>query len=89
MSRSSLMLIDGHFLCLGETGQLWLLKANPEKYEEIATIDYADPALGAKLLGEEGPVLKQPAWAAPIVSHGLLYLRGEGRLLCLELIPQS
>jgi outer membrane protein assembly factor BamB len=89
MTRCSLTLIDGHFLCLGEYGQLWLLKANPEKYEEVATVDYADPSLGSALLGEAGPVLKYPCWAAPIVSHGLLYVRGEGRLVCLELIPEA
>jgi outer membrane protein assembly factor BamB len=87
MSRTSLLLIDGHFLCLGEYGQLWLLKANPDKYEEVAAIDYGDPALGSELIGEERPVLKYPCWAAPIVSHGLLYLRGDDRLICLELIP--
>jgi hypothetical protein len=32
------------------------------------------------------PLLKPPAWAAPILSHGLLYVRGEDRLVCLRLI---
>ena len=87
MSRCSLTYIDGHFLCLGEYGQLWLIRANPEKYEEVAAIDYGDLPLGQQLIGQGGPVLKPYCWAAPIVSHGLLYLRGEGRLVCLELIP--
>ncbi|MCI0362201.1 MAG: PQQ-like beta-propeller repeat protein [Planctomycetaceae bacterium] len=87
MARCSLTYIDGHFLCLGEYGQLWLLKVNPEKYEEVAMVDYADPLLGEKLLGKQEPILKNPCWAAPIVSHGLLYLRGDERLICLELIP--
>ena len=30
-----------------------------------------------------------PCWAAPIVSHGLMYLRGEERLVCVELIPKK
>jgi outer membrane protein assembly factor BamB len=81
MSRCSLTYIDGHFLCLGEYGQLWLLKANPEKYEQVATVDYADPSVGEKLLGQAGPALRHYCWAAPIVSHGLLYIRGEDRLL--------
>ena len=49
----------------------------------------ADPALGQKLLGRAAPILEYPCWAAPIVSHGLLYLRGKDRLICLELIPQN
>ena len=87
MSRCSLTYIDEHFLCLGEYGQLWLIKADPKKYHEVAMIDYGDPAQGERLIGQAGPVLRYPCWAAPIVSHGLLYLRGEGRLVCLELIP--
>ena len=30
-----------------------------------------------------------PFWAAPILSHGLLYIRGNERLVCLELIPEK
>ena len=44
-------------------------------------------------LGRDGaaprPLLKYPAWAAPILSHGLLYVRGADRLVCLELIPEK
>jgi outer membrane protein assembly factor BamB len=86
MARTSLLAIDGHFLCLGEFGQLWLLKLTPEKFKEIAVIDYSDAKIGQQLLGKSGPVLQYPCWAAPIVSHGLLYLRGKDRLICLEII---
>jgi hypothetical protein len=85
MSRTSLLAIDGHFLCLGEFGQLWLLKLTKDKPEMVAAVDYADPLLGKKLLGEAKPVLEYPCWAAPVVSHGLLYLRGKDRLVCLKL----
>jgi outer membrane protein assembly factor BamB len=88
MARTSLLAIDGHFLCLGEFGQLWLMWLTPEKPELVASIDFADPDIGKKLLGQAAPVLAYPCWAAPIVSHGLLYLRGKDRLICLELIPQ-
>ncbi len=89
MARTSLLWIDGHFLCLGEYGQLWLLKATPDKYEQVALIDYSDPEFGAKLIGQASPVLRPPCWAAPLVSHGLLYLRGNDRLICLELIADK
>jgi outer membrane protein assembly factor BamB len=85
MSRTSLLAIDGHFLCLGEFGQLWLLKLSKDKPELVAAIDYADPQLGRKLLGEAKAVLEYPCWAAPVVSHGLLYLRGKDRLICLKI----
>lgn len=89
MSRSSLLLIDGHFVCLGEYGQLTLIKVNPEKYEPVAEGDFARITNNA---GEPLPgprrLLAYPCWAAPIVSHGLMYVRGEEWLLCLELIPE-
>jgi hypothetical protein len=90
LARCSLTAIDGHFLCMGEYGQLTLLKINPNKYEPVATADFADPALGGPLLGGLAqPLLKPYCWAAPVVSHGLLYLRGDGRLACFELIEQK
>lgn len=80
LTRCSLLMVDGHFLCLGEDGTLRLLKVNPKKYEEISTLEVKDPRTGR-------PLLEYPCWAAPILSHGLLYIRGEERLVCLELIP--
>ena len=88
LARTSLTAIDGHLLCLGEFGQLWLFRVSPDQPEEVAMVDYGDPQLGQPLLGEAGPVLEYPCWAAPVVAHGLLYLRGKDRLVCLELIPQ-
>ena len=34
-------------------------------------------------------LLESPCWAAPIVSNGLLYVRGKHYLACMELIPQK
>jgi outer membrane protein assembly factor BamB len=72
-TRTSLLGVDGHFLCLGEDGTLRLLNINPKRYEEVSRLEL------------DG--LNYPCWAAPILSHGLLYVRGRDRLLCLELIP--
>ena len=68
---------------LGEDGGLRLLKVNPRKYEEVSAVVLTDGNSGAQ--GE--PLLQYPCWAAPILSHGLLYLRGNNRLVCVELIP--
>jgi len=73
------MYVDGHFVCLGEDGVLRLVKVNPKQYEETARL---------QLKSADGePLLKYPAWAAPVLSHGLLYVRGKDRLVCLDLIP--
>jgi outer membrane protein assembly factor BamB len=81
LTRASLMYVDGHFVCLGEDGVLRLIKADPAKYEEVAKLVLRSDA-GA-------PLLKPPAWAAPILSHGLMYVRGKDKLVCLELIPEK
>ncbi|HEY1191687.1 MAG TPA: PQQ-binding-like beta-propeller repeat protein [Gemmata sp.] len=70
--RCSLTLVDGHFVCMSEYGELSLLKANATKYDEVSKYDTG---------------LEYPCWAAPVVSNGLLYVRGKGKLLALELIP--
>ncbi len=83
LTRASLLMVDGHFLCLGENGVLRLLKVNPEKYEEVSSmVVRRTAAITAR-------THSNPYWAAPVLSHGLLYVRGENQLLCLELIPQK
>jgi outer membrane protein assembly factor BamB len=79
--RTSLMYVDGHFVCLGEYGTLQLIKANPERCEIVSEVILRDAA-GKSLLD-------YPCWAAPILSHGLLYVRGRNRLVCLEIIPDD
>lgn len=80
LGHVSLLYVDGHFICLTEFGELLLLlKPNPERYEEISRLEIRDAN------GE--PLIEHPAWAAPILSQGLLYVRGKDRLVCLELIP--
>ena len=72
LSRASLTRIDGHFLCLTERGELLLLKVNPT---------------GIRAGRQMGDGLDYPSWAAPVVAHGLMYLRGKDRPDCAELIP--
>ena len=75
-------MVDGHFICLGEDGTLRLLKVNPKKLRGgVAAWSYASRRTARR------PLLEYPCWAAPILSHGLLYVRGNDRLVCLELIP--
>jgi outer membrane protein assembly factor BamB len=81
LGLASLLYVDGHFVCLSDHGTLRLIKATEKRYVEVAKAvvreKSGDPAL-----------IKPPAWAAPILSHGLLYLRGEDRLVCLRLLGQ-
>lgn len=79
LTRSSLLMVDGHFICLSEDGALRLLKVNPRQYEEVSDMDVKDPKTGSVLV-------QYPCWAAPVLANGLMYIRGEGRVVCLELI---
>jgi outer membrane protein assembly factor BamB len=86
LTRSSLLYVDGHFVCLTEYGELILLKATPESYAPLARVrpvrsEEVEPGFAPR------PLLEYPAWAAPVLSHGLLYVRGRDRLVCFELIP--
>jgi outer membrane protein assembly factor BamB len=89
-TRSSLLYVDGHLISLGEYGQLQLLRASPEKFDLLAEVVMSEASIDPNLPGlARTPLLRYPAWAAPILSHGLLYVRGKDRLVCLELIPDA
>ncbi len=76
LARVSLIHADGKLICLSEDGTLRLLKATPDKYDEIARWIPR---------GDDGrPLLKEPAWVAPVLAHKLLYVRGRDRLICVE-----
>jgi outer membrane protein assembly factor BamB len=88
LTRTSLLMVDGHFLCLGENGVLRLLKVNPKAYEEVSRMVVLPPGKDGKPDREALPLLRYPCWSAPVLAHGLLYIRpGKGHLVCLELIP--
>lgn len=77
--RCSMTKIDGRIVVLGERGELLLIEANPKKFEIVTRFKPVD---------DDGrALLKYPAWAAPVVSRGLMYVRGADRLVCYELIP--
>jgi outer membrane protein assembly factor BamB len=82
LTRTSLLMVDGHFLCLTEVGQVLLFRVNPKKLALDSLLELTRP-------GSDEPLLAPPSWAAPILAHGLLYLRGADRLVCLELIPDN
>ena len=79
--RGSLLYADGHFISLREFGTLTLIRPSPEKSDVVSQV----------LLTDEHGVqrIKYPAWAAPALSNGFLYLRGKNRLICLDLMPQQ
>ncbi|HEX4000409.1 MAG TPA: PQQ-binding-like beta-propeller repeat protein [Pirellulales bacterium] len=89
LGRCSLLYADGHLVSMGENGRVQLLRVNPEKFDVVA--DFVPKDKQAPIVpGADPPELLQyPAWAAPVLSHGLLYVRGKDRLACFEVIPEG
>ena len=78
LTRTSLLYVDKHLLCLGEYGSLLLFRASPEGFQRVAE---------SRLRDKDGqPLLDYPCWAAPILANGLLYVRGKSRVVCLRLM---
>ncbi len=84
LQRATLLYADGHFLVLSESGELRLVEARADAYREVAVQDLT------QLQKDDGqPLVRPPAWNAPILAHGILYVLGKDTLLALELIPPA
>ena len=81
LGRTSLLQVDGHFVVLGEYGELHLVEIDPKAYKSVSQWTPSD--------AEGEALLVYPAWNGPVLSHGILYVRGKDRLLAVELIPST
>ncbi len=79
--RSSLLYVDDHLISLSEDGTMRLLRADSSRCQLVGEVTLRND-LGIALL-------KYPAWSAPVLSHGLLYVRGKDRLVCLDVIAPN
>ena len=69
--RASKIMVDGKFIVLAERGgMLSLVQVDKTKYEELSRCEIHG--------------MHYPSWSAPVLSRGRLYLRGEDRLICLD-----
>ena len=82
LARTQLLYVDGHFVVQSEVGDLLLIRATAESYQQVGHV-----RLQAEVGGRTVDLLRYPAWAAPVLAHGVLYVRGKDRLAALELIP--
>ena len=64
----NVVLVDGHLLALSDTGVLYLIKADPSGYKEVAK---------AKVLGGK-------CWTTPVISNGRVYARSTTEAVCLD-----
>ena len=82
LARTQLLHVDGHLVVQSEVGDLLLVRATAESYQQVAHL-----RLQGEIDDRTVDLLRYPAWAAPVLAHGVLYVRGKDRLAALELIP--
>lgn len=88
LGRSTLLYAHGHLVVLTETGRLLLIQASPERFERVAEMDLGESSEASpKSEPADRPILRFPAWNAPVLAHGRLYLRGKDQLICLDVAP--
>jgi outer membrane protein assembly factor BamB len=75
VGQASLIHADGKLIVWTETGRLLLVRASPDRYEELAS---------AQVLGGGGM-----CWAAPALADKRLIVRDHKRAVCLYLGPPS
>jgi outer membrane protein assembly factor BamB len=73
-NKGSLLIADGRLIILGEYGTLALAEANPKAYRELSVVPLFD---------------RTRCWSVPALANGLLYVRNEEQIVCLDLERQS
>ncbi|MFN8205892.1 MAG: PQQ-binding-like beta-propeller repeat protein [Bacteroidales bacterium] len=73
MGWGTCLWVDGHLLCLDIKGNLYLVKPDPAKFNLVAEFPSAISGV------------THPAWTAPVVANGYLYLRYLQQLVCYKL----
>lgn len=66
------LLADGHLIILCGNGDLALVKATPERHEELARI----------------PAIKGKTWNHPALAHGRLLVRNAIEMACFDLLAR-
>jgi outer membrane protein assembly factor BamB len=83
LRRSSVVGVDGYLVVLDESGRLLLVEESEKAFRVVTELQ--DP------VDETGKPLKfrSPCWAAPMISHGLMWIRSKDRLVCFDLRGQG
>lgn len=74
ISQGTITYVDGHLICFDISGNIYMVKPNPKSFELEGTVKNAIDGV------------KTPAWTAPVVANGKLYLRHLQHLVCYNLM---
>ena len=69
--RGSLIQVGARFIALGERGTISVVEVNKDKFVEHGRFSLDE--------------ITYPAWAAPVLSGGRMYLRSEKWIVCVDL----
>lgn len=95
----NLLYVDGHFIVVSEFGRILLIEATPERFHAIQDVNLfeprpeypwsmpVDPASSTPPIARQ--LLRYPVWNVPVLSHGLLYVRGWTKLVVFDLRPAA
>ena len=73
VKSGTLILADKHLIVFTERGELALIEAKPNEFNVMANVP-------SGLLGGD-------LWALPVLVDGRLYLRGNDKIVCLDVAP--
>ena len=74
IGHGTMIQVDGHLLCLGGKGDLFLVRPDPGGFKKVAEMPGALPHVG------------KHAWTRPVIANGRLYLRYRQTLICYDLV---
>ncbi len=80
---SSLCATDDHLINLSEDGVIELVRADHELFQRLAS--FRPNLAGAAASPEDASLLNYPAWAAPVIAHGRLIVRGKDRIASFKI----
>ena len=69
--ETSMIAADGHLLMRRQDGTVLLVRANPDEFDLVGTMQPA--------------VQEKKSWAHPVIANGRLYLREQNQLMCYRL----
>lgn len=70
----TIVLVDGHLLCLSNRGDLLLVEPDPKAFKKVTEFRRAIPNIRGYI------------WTVPVVADGKLYLRCKECLICYDLM---
>ncbi len=77
LKAGAVIYADGHLYCLAENGVVGLLRATPEKHEEVSRFSLPKQSATRKVRGG--------VWTPPVLSDGRLYLRDQELVFCYKI----